>query len=168
VRIVEYNEIDPEYAQQKAADGSLFFKLANSNSFCFSMNFIESISHFAKSDFPLHQAKKVIAPYNKLLIKQEYFLFDMFEKAKKIGVLLADRTTSFAPLKNSEGADSPETAKRALLDCYRKLYEPISGVKLNENVLFELSTDFLYPSPKLAQQYKGKNPDPGSYLEEND
>jgi len=165
VRIAEYNEVDRDSAEQKTADGSLLFRLANANYFCFTMDFIESIARLAKSDFPLHQAKKVIAPYNKLLIKQEYFIFDMFEKAKKIGILLSDRATSFAPLKNAEGVDCPETVKQALLAYYRKLYEAVSGVKLNENLSFELSADFLYPSAELMQKYKGKIPDPGSYLE---
>ena len=40
------------------------------------------------------------------------FIFDAFERYEDMSVLRVKREDEFAPIKNAEGADSPETAKK--------------------------------------------------------
>ena len=47
-------------------------------------------------------------------------LFDAFERLDEIGILRYHREECFAPIKNAEGVDSPETA-RALYEEYYQL-----------------------------------------------
>ena len=49
--------------------------------------------------------------------KFESLLFDAFERVSSVGILRYHREECFAPIKNAEGTDSPETA-RALYEEY--------------------------------------------------
>lgn len=48
-------------------------------------------------------------------IKLELFIFDTFPMAAKVALLEAPRAQQFAPVKNAVGADSPATAREAVL-----------------------------------------------------
>ena len=39
-------------------------------------------------------------------------MFDVFESFDDISILRSKREENFAPIKNAEGADSPETARK--------------------------------------------------------
>ena len=52
--------------------------------------------------------------------KFEAFLFDAFESLDDMKILRVKREECFAPIKNAEGVDSPETA-RALYKAYHNL-----------------------------------------------
>ena len=44
-------------------------------------------------------------------IKLERFIFDVFERATTVTTLLVPRASEFAPVKNAQGPDSPQTAR---------------------------------------------------------
>jgi UDP-N-acetylglucosamine pyrophosphorylase len=55
--------------------------------------------------------------------KFETFVFDAIPLAKGFVAFLTERSEEFAPLKNAEGPNSPETVRAALLDRTRAWYE---------------------------------------------
>ncbi|EQB87596.1 hypothetical protein M918_08265 [Clostridium sp. BL8] len=52
--------------------------------------------------------------------KFEYLLFNIFEKLNDMAALEVEREEEFAPVKNKEGEDSPETAKELILNLHKK------------------------------------------------
>ena len=71
---------------------------------------------------------KIIVPEKPNAYKFETFIFDAFETVDDIAILRVKREEEFAPIKNKEGADSPETARKLYLD-YHKV---IAGKEENE------------------------------------
>lgn len=53
-------------------------------------------------------------------IKLELFIFDAFPHANKIALYEVNRNEQFAPVKNAEGLDSPESARELLLALHKK------------------------------------------------
>lgn len=108
--VVEYTEI-PE-----GEDSS--FKNANIGIHVFSVDFLERAAH---TKMPYHLALKNLEFLDEDLnlvkeeaLKFEKFYFDVFHIAEKHNTLQVDRTEEFSPLKNREGQDSVETARRDL------------------------------------------------------
>ena len=62
---------------------------------------------------------KIIEAKEPNAYKFEAFLFDAFESLNNMAILRVKREEEFAPVKNAEGVDSPETA--------RKLYKAFHG-----------------------------------------
>jgi UDP-N-acetylglucosamine/UDP-N-acetylgalactosamine diphosphorylase len=52
--------------------------------------------------------------------KFERFVFDALAAANRVCVVEAERSIEFSPVKNAEGADSPDTARRDLTATYRR------------------------------------------------
>lgn len=124
--VIEYSEISKEMAEETTADGEL--KYAESHILCnlFSVNAIDKIS---TEKLPYHKAHKkatyidengkVIVPDKPNAYKFEAFLFDAFESLNDIIVLRVKREEEFAPVKNKEGQDSPETARKLYINFHK-------------------------------------------------
>lgn len=120
--VIEYSEISDELAEERLENGEL--KYAESHILCnlFSLNAINKI---ASIDLPYHVAfkkAKYIDNDGNLIIsdkpnayKFESFIFDAFEKLDDLVVLRVKRENEFAPVKNAEGEDSPETARKLFI-----------------------------------------------------
>lgn len=125
--IVEYSEIPNAIASEVNSDGKLVYSNANILNHILNINFIEKI---ADEQLPLHIAHKKIEYLdvygNKILpikpnsYKFEYFLFDIFEMLNDMVALEVEREEEFAPVKNKDGEDSPETAKELILNLHKK------------------------------------------------
>lgn len=125
--IVEYSEIPTSLSEELNQDGKLVYSNANILNHLLHLNFIESIIDKA---MPLHIAHKKIehldSQGNKVVpnepngYKFEYFLFDIFEQLKDMAALEVEREEEFAPVKNSKGVDSPETARELILNLHKK------------------------------------------------
>src|SRR5699024_5496343 len=94
------------------------FKNANIGIHVFSVNFLERA---ANTKMPYHLALKNLEFLDGDLnlvkeeaLKFEKFYFDVFYIAEKHNTLQVDRAGEFSPLKNREGQDSVETARRDL------------------------------------------------------
>ena len=132
--VIEYTEISKEMAEKKDANENLEFGESHMNCNLFHIDAIEEIS---KDKLPYHTAYKkieylgkdgeVVTPEEPNAYKFEAFLFDAFQDLDDMIVLRVKREEEFAPIKNLEGKDSPETA--------RKLYEDFWRNKGGENVL---------------------------------
>ena len=125
--VIEYSEISDELAEERLKNGEL--KYAESHILCnlFSLSAINKISSI---DLPYHVAfkkAKYIDSDGKLVIsdkpnayKFESFLFDAFEKLNDLIVLRVKRENEYAPVKNAEGVDSPETARKLYIEFHNK------------------------------------------------
>ena len=121
--VVEYSEISEEMAEELDENGEL--KYGESHILCnlFSLKSIERISEM---NLPYHIAFKkakyidkdgnLIVPEKPNAYKFEAFLFDAFESLEDIAILRVKREEEFAPVKNAEGTDSPETARKLYMD----------------------------------------------------
>lgn len=124
--VIEYSEISKEMAEETTADGEL--KYAESHILCnlFSVNAIDKIS---TEKLPYHKAHKkatytdengkIIVPEEPNAYKFEAFLFDAFESLNDIIILRVKREEEFAPVKNKEGQDSPETARKLYINFHK-------------------------------------------------
>ncbi len=99
---VEYIELSEEMRNKRDNDGELVYGEANIISHLLSIDAIEKITNYK---LQYHIAKK------NGLYKFETFIFDAFEHFDDMLVMRVKREDEFAPIKNKEGVDSPETAK---------------------------------------------------------
>jgi similar to UDP-N-acetylglucosamine pyrophosphorylase len=125
--VIEYSEISDELAEERLENGEL--KYAESHILCnlFSLNAINKI---ASIDLPYHVAFKkakyidcdgnLIVSEKPNAYKFESFIFDAFEKLDDLVVLRVKRENEFAPVKNAEGEDSPDTARKLYIEFHNK------------------------------------------------
>ncbi len=126
--VIEYTEIPEEMAEEEDEEGELFYGEAHIACTLYSMEALEKASkiqsqyHIAvKKMSYLDEAGNWIEPEKPNAYKFESFIFDVFEAFDDISILRSKREENFAPIKNREGNDSPETA--------RKLYNQFYGNK---------------------------------------
>ena len=125
--VVEYIEISKEMSEEKNENGEL--KYGEGHILCNLFN-IEVIEKTAKEKLPYHsQFKKcnyidkegiIVRPDKPNAYKFENFLFDVFEKLDDMVILRVKREEEFAPIKNAEGVDSPESARILFNNYYNK------------------------------------------------
>jgi UDP-N-acetylglucosamine/UDP-N-acetylgalactosamine diphosphorylase len=119
VGVVEYTEISKEMAYQKDDEGNLVYGDAYA---LFNLFSIEGLERVSKMQLPYHVAFKkanYIDSHGTFVegtepnsYKFEQFIFDAFQCFDDVCVLRVKRDDEFAPIKNAEGVDSPETALR--------------------------------------------------------
>lgn len=126
VGVIEYSEIPDKLASAVDEDGDLTY--GESHIMCNLFN-IEILKKLATVTLPYHKAHKknsyldskgnLIVPEEPNSYKFETFIFDSFNYVDNIAILRGIREIDFAPVKNKDGVDSPETAKK-LYDEYWK------------------------------------------------
>ena len=124
--IVEYIEISKEMSEMRDQSGKLVYGAGNILNYLFSVEFIEKaldakipyhVAH--KKAFYLNTEGEFVEPKEPNAYKFESFIFDNFSVIPNIALLEVKREEEFAPVKNKEGEDSPETARKMYLDNYR-------------------------------------------------
>ena len=115
--IIEYSELPEEMVEEVDENGDLVFGDVNILSHLYS---IEALEKMADKVMPYHIAEKksdyldengnLVEPEDKNVYKFESFIFDAFANFDDISILRVKREEEFAPIKNKEGNDSPETA----------------------------------------------------------
>lgn len=136
VRVVEYSEVEEKKG----------FPLANISLFCFSFSLVEKAG---KGRLPLHAHLKEVQGVGKVY-KFEKFIFDNLVFAEKISCLVYPKKEVFAPLKNLEGADSPSTVQRALVEYDKGVITALTGNSCHKERL-ELDPKFYYPTETLKK-----------------
>lgn len=99
--VIEYTELPEQMRYEKDENGELVYKEAPFINFLLSIDAIEKV---ANKDLEYHLAIKNNA------YKFETFVFDIFQFFKDVLIMRVERNEEFAPIKNKEGVDSPETA----------------------------------------------------------
>ena len=115
--IIEYSELPEEMVEEVDENGDLVFGDVNILSHLYNIEALEKIAdkvmpyHIAekKSDY-LDENGNLVEPEDKNVYKFESFIFDAFANFDDISILRVKREEEFAPIKNKEGNDSPETA----------------------------------------------------------
>ena len=82
---------------------------------------IKALENIADNKLPYHKAFKkakymdengeIVKPEKPNAFKYEAFIFDAFESLDNMSILRVKREDEFAPLKNADGEDSPDTAR---------------------------------------------------------
>lgn len=121
--VIEYTEITDEMANAKNEDGELIYGESHILTNLFNIKALENI---AKNKLPYHKAFKkakymddngeIVVPEKPNAYKYEAFIFDAFESLDDMSVLRVKREDEFAPLKNADGEDSPNTARQLYMD----------------------------------------------------
>ena len=125
--VIEYSEITDEMAEARDENGELLY--GESHILCNLFN-VSAIERMGKEPLPYHVAFKKatyidsngekIVPTSPNAFKFEAFLFDAFGEVDDMAILRVKREEEFAPVKNKEGVDSPETARK-LYNAFYKL-----------------------------------------------
>jgi UDP-N-acetylglucosamine/UDP-N-acetylgalactosamine diphosphorylase len=124
VTVIEYSDLPDELAGKRGPDGSLVFELGSIAIHIISTNFVERLNR-QRFSLPLHKAVKkiphidnggkLVQPDEPNGIKLEMFVFDALPLASKSIILETRRSEEFAPVKNSTGIDSAETAREMMV-----------------------------------------------------
>lgn len=194
-QVVEYSEISPKTAQDRAEDGQLKYNAGNICNHFFDFDFLKEICMYHEPQLKHHVAVKKI-PYVDQLgirekplkpngIKLEKFVFDVFRFAKNFVVWEVLREDEFSPLKNADGAekDTPATCKNDLMSLhYRWLisagaifhHEPGSPIPFIQsrqdysdqlNTICEISPLVSYDGEGLVEFVEGKSFEPPLVIE---
>ena len=125
--VVEYSEITDEMAEATDENGELLY--GESHILCNLFN-ISAIERMGSEPLPYHSAFKKatyidkdgnkVVPTSPNAFKFEAFLFDAFGEVDDMAILRVKREEEFAPVKNAEGVDSPETARELYNNFYKK------------------------------------------------
>lgn len=117
IKVVEYSEMSEQMKNARKEDGELRYGESHVMCNLFSVNALKKLS---KQPLPYHIAHKkadyldkngvVVHPENPNVFKFETFIFDSWMYFDDIAVLRGKREEDFAPIKNKEGEDSPQTA----------------------------------------------------------
>jgi len=117
IKVIEYSEMSDEMKNKRNEDGELTFGESHIMCNLFSINALKTLSD---KKLPYHIAHKkaeyldingeIIKPTEPNAYKFETFIFDSWTYFDDIAVLRGKREEDFAPIKNKEGVDSPQTA----------------------------------------------------------
>jgi UDP-N-acetylglucosamine/UDP-N-acetylgalactosamine diphosphorylase len=168
--MIEYSDLPRELAEAREADGTLRFRAGNPAIHLFSLDFLTRVT--GTGGLPYHVAKKAVPHFDPETgeqvdpgpepnaLKFERFIFDALPLAERWLAIEARRDEEFAPLKNAEGADSPETVRQAQLALHARWLEragvPTRGHPVEVSPLFALDHDEL--KSKLPSEFTVDGP----------
>ena len=126
-KVIEYTELSKDMAEAVDENGNLLFGESHVMCNLFSINAIDKVSKepliyhsaFKKNSYIDENGIEII-PKEPNSYKFESFIFDSFEIFNDIAILRGKREEDFAPVKNKEGIDSPETAKKLYEEYWRR------------------------------------------------
>ncbi len=179
IGVIEYSDLDAEHMYATAPDGQLLFWAGSIAIHMIDVQFIEDETqngfklpfHVAHKAIPyLDEQGRLIRPEGKNGFKFETFIFDALLDAKKVCTIEVEREQEFSPVKNKQGADSPQTARQDLSRFYAQWLEACGIAVPTKNGLpafpIEISPLFALDAQELAHKIKSLPPINGPvYLE---
>jgi len=127
--MVEYTELADEQRHLRDEDGDLVYWAGNIATHLFDTEFMRRVAKSADQLLPYHASAKKIPTLDAMGCsvttvepngyKLERFVFDALPAAERTCVLEVRADEEFSPIKNAEGKDSAESARRALASQYR-------------------------------------------------
>ena len=125
--VIEYSEMNDEMIYAKDENGELLYGQSHIVANLFNIEFLEQIAnkHFkyhcaVKKNSYIDENLNEIIPNEPNSYKFEAFIFDAFEFLDDISIMSINREEEFAPVKNAEGVDSPESAKKIYENYFSK------------------------------------------------
>jgi len=116
IKVVEYTEISEEMLKAVDENGEMLFGESHIMCNLFNIKAIEIAStnklkyHVAHKKINYIENDTLVVPKKENCYKFEKFIFDSFGLFDNITILRGKREEDFAPIKNADGPDSPETA----------------------------------------------------------
>ena len=174
--IIEYSDLPEDVARQTDRHGSLRFWAGSTAIHLFNRTFIERLVE-GDLQLPFHVAKKHV-PYLDETGRQitpesgrdpvnarkfERFIFDALPHAAPALVVEADRAREFNPVKNREGADSPETARQAMIAIAHCWFKQ-AGMPLPPSAIAEISPLYALDEDEFAAKLSAGEGPPRIYL----
>lgn len=125
LRIIEYSELGNEERNRRDDDGKLSFRAGNVAMHVIDLDFVlgDEAGNTPALPMPFHMAKKSVKHWidgewseseTPNSVRFETFIFDVLPLSDQAIVVEASRSLEFAPVKNRDGNDSPETSRLAL------------------------------------------------------
>lgn len=128
IKVIEYSEMSDELKNMQNEDGEL--KFGESHIMC-NLFSIKALQKLSKKKLPYHIAFKksdylnndgiIVKADAPNVYKFETFIFDAWTYFSDIAILRGKREEDFAPIKNREGVDSPQTAIELYNNYYKNL-----------------------------------------------
>ena len=153
--IIEYSDIDPAYMTALDEKGDILYWAGNTAIHIFSLSFIDDLNRDGFA-LPYHCAVKsayvISADWEPTLVdvwKFETFVFDAIPLAKRTCCMEVAREEEFAPVKNKEGNDSPDTARQAMIEQYRG-WLARAGIDAPADAKIEISPLFALNAEEFA------------------
>lgn len=164
--VIEYSDM-PEAIQESLDDlGALRFRAGSVAIHLFDRAFVERIGSGTSEDaLPYHKAFKKISSINASGqtdkpetndgVKFELFVFDALPLAKNPVIIEGVRSDNFSPVKNLEGLDSPESAKKDQ-SAQARLWLKAAGetFELNSLALIEMNYRFAMDEVDFVEQWR--------------
>ena len=129
--VIEYSDLTPEQMCRRGADGALVFGLGSPAMHAFRVAFVRRMGESAS--LPYHVAEKnsayvnengvIVSADGKNVRKFETFIFDALPEAENPIIMEVRREEEFSPVKNAEGEDSPDTARRDMMERWARWFE---------------------------------------------
>ncbi len=161
--MIEYSDLPDDWANETDVTGNLKFWAGNPAIHLFDVGFLQKIAGEADS-LPWHLAKKKVPhvddagnenkPETENALKFERFIFDALPQADRWTILATERENEFAPVKNKEGVDSPDSARQLMIGQAKRWLNE-AGVKVADGVTVEISPLFALDARELREKWKG-------------
>ena len=162
--VVEYTELPQQLAETTGDNGELLYGMSNPGLFLWSRTFAEAQSN--RSDLPYHRAFKkikhlnaqgqLVRPESPCGYKFESFAMDTLADAgQTMLLLLPDRDSEFAPIKNATGVDSPGSARRLMTELYAEWIVQAGGRVEQDQAQIEISPLYALDAADLEQRMPG-------------
>ncbi|MDD5237414.1 MAG: UTP--glucose-1-phosphate uridylyltransferase [Candidatus Omnitrophica bacterium] len=161
-KIIEYSELDSDNRGILDNKGQIRDWAGNTAIHMISLAFIRSLDEHGFS-LPYHHAVKKLNSFGAEEEiaeiegwKFETFIFDAIPLAKNTCCMEISREQEFAPLKNKDGDDSPETVRKILSNMYKSWLND-AGIEVEPQVKVEISPLFALSKEELRSKIKGMN-----------
>jgi UDP-N-acetylglucosamine/UDP-N-acetylgalactosamine diphosphorylase len=161
--IIEYSDLGPEYMSALDENGEILYWAGNTAIHIFSLSFIERLNRHGFA-LPYHCARKTVEyPVKEKLIKKidlwkcEAFVFDAIPLATKACCMEVLRREEFSPVKNKEGADSPDRARAAMSKLHTSWLTG-AGVAVPPGTQVEISPLYALDEEELLTKLKKEKP----------
>jgi len=179
--VVEYSDLSEEKMYAKDKDGNLEYWGGNIAIHILSVDFLNERAehgihlpyHIAEKNIPFINEQGIrLKPDDKNGIKYETYIFDLLRDVERSFTMEVERREEFSAVKNKQGNDSPETARKDLLANYARLLTQAGiRIKMDDNGIplanFEISPLFAQSAEQIIQK-KEKLPEieDGTYIDE--
>jgi UDP-N-acetylglucosamine/UDP-N-acetylgalactosamine diphosphorylase len=158
--VIEYSDLPENVAVKTNPDGSMKIWAGSIAVHIFNTAFLEQQSQ-KKDSLPFHFAKKKVSfvdlqsgaevkPEKENAVKFEKFIFDLMPAAENSVVVEVDPPNHYAPLKNKDTADCPETVKRDLSKQFISWLRQ-AGAEVADDAVIEISPLFA-DSPETLKE----------------
>ncbi|WP_269543176.1 UDPGP type 1 family protein [Cerasicoccus fimbriatus] len=174
--VVEYSDMPDELVEQTTDSGELRYIAGSIAIHVLDRDFVESMGgNNPDAALPFHRAdKKVPAldangepfkPEEPNGVKFEMFVFDALPFAKNPVIIATTREEDFAPVKNAEGVDSPQTSKDAQVYEFTQWAKKAGvNIETDENGMphftFEVTPKFADSEEAFVNRWQSLDPKP--------